>query len=437
MMRFVVMIVAICFCSVMSSGQNPRVVLVDSLTCNPLSNASVFNHKGEFIGTSGADGGISCASRADFPITLRYVGYSEQTIPAVAADTVFMVENIAELPEVTVESKNHRVLHILAYEREYSTLSSYTDTVTMFREKMVDYMIPNDNKVRFKGWRTPRVLNSKSYYRFTNASGLDSVSDRCSYHFSWSDWIGMFPLVNLPSRLMDVSEGRDTVAGKYTPAEIWSRRGDNLVVDINLLADSAGRRWVPEITYFLKNNNIDFEQFRLHLNFNNISGPDVSPLNLSGYSFNIESRGRGRDMFKFNRHDVPFFVTTYTEVYVLDKEFISVKEARKWNDGKFTAEHAAILEPEDAPELHPSTLALIRRVNSVNADATRLSFVPDHRLVGRGVSRRNFQIGHRALAILKQLTGITAIRSRRKFNKNWSEFRREQRRRNDSSSHSQ
>lgn len=34
-------------------------------------------------------------------------------------------------------------------------------------------------------------------------------------------------------------------------------------------------------------------------------------------------------MFRFNRNDEPFFVNTFAEVYILDKEYITVKEARR------------------------------------------------------------------------------------------------------------
>ncbi len=104
------------------------------------------------------------------------MGYEERNIPVATTDTIFMKEQILELPEFVVESREHRVLHMLAYVREYSTLSTYSDTIFMFREKMVDYMLPSDNKVRFNGWNNPRILTSKSYYRFTNSLGLDSVA---------------------------------------------------------------------------------------------------------------------------------------------------------------------------------------------------------------------------------------------------------------------
>lgn len=404
------------------NAHNHHIVVADSLTHSPLPNASIFNHKGTFIGTSRANGAIVCASNSDYPITVRYMGYHERTIPYEYSDTIFLIENISELPEVVVEAKQKRMLHILAYVREYSTLTSYTDTITMFREKMVDFMLPTDAKTRFKGWRYPRLLNTRSYYQFTNANGLDSVSDRCNHYFTWSDWIGMIPTTRIPLKMSNTENSTDTIFGKYSPTEIWIRNGDRLAIDVNVMADTTSRKWVPNISHFFKKDDTDFEQFRLKINYDNVISKEAGPLELAGYSYNIESRGRGRGMFQFHRHDQPFFVTTYAEVYILDKEFITVKEAKKWDNRNFS-EDIEIFEPAEAPDLNPSTLALIDRVNNIDADQVRLSIKPDERLKSRNIRKGNFGIGHRALSLLKQLTGITYHKSHKNFNRRWNDFR--------------
>lgn len=91
-----------------------------------------------------------------------------------------MVENSTVLSEVTVESYGRKILHMLTYVREYSTLTIYTDAVSLFREKMAVYMLPPEDKGSCMRWRNPRVLSSKSDYRFLNSDGLDGVSDHCS-----------------------------------------------------------------------------------------------------------------------------------------------------------------------------------------------------------------------------------------------------------------
>ncbi len=117
-------------------------------------------------------------------------------------------------------------------------------------------------------------------------------------------------------------------------------------------------------------------------------------------------------MFRFNRVDQRFFVSTYGEVYVLDKEYITVKEAKKWENRKFDLDKIDIYEPMEAPELQPSIQELVERVNNVNKEG----------VIGREVVKRNF--GHRVLQLLKTATGIGSVRAKRSWNRQWHEFTR-------------
>lgn len=325
---------------------------------------------------------------------------------------------------MTVESRRKKMLHILAYAREYSTLATYTDTVSLFREKMVDFMIPDGNSSGHKGWRRPRVITSRSYYRFTDALGLDSVSDRCNHHFTWSDWIGIPPTFTLRSRLTDGTAATDTVNGKYSAAEIWTRGGDRLSIDIDVLADTAARRWTPALAPFMSRDNISFEQMRLRLNYSNPDGSDVSAEDLTGYSFNIETRGRGHRMFKFNRNDEPFFVTTYTEVYVLDKEYIPLSEAGKWEKINTGDAGIEICRAPGAPELQPSVTSLIARVGNIDHENVRKAIVPDPWLAGIDLHARP-NIGREVIKRLKGMFGIDYINASRKHRRQWKEFKKE------------
>ncbi len=404
-------------------------VVADSATRKPLPGASVFDSKGNMIGICNSKGTLPYISPAGYPVTVRCMGYRELSVTKAAADTIYLQEITTELPEIIIESRQNKVIHTLAYVREYSTLTTYSDTVFLFREKMVDFMLQPDSKSKFRGWNNPRVLKSKSYYRFTDSDGLDSVSHECGNHFSWSDWIGTAPARTIPSRLRNVASGTDTIRGRYSPVEVWTRADDRISVDIDVLADAKGRGWVPELSGFFR-KQIEFDNFRIRFNYDNVTGDSVTPTDISGYSFNIESDGRGFDMFRFNRVDEPFFVSTYAEVYIIDREYITVKEAKKWEKRKIATDDIAIIEPAEAPDLDPAVRKLIARVNAIDGASVRLSQAPDHRLMGRGVVRQN--IGQRALALLKQLTGITLVRSHRNMNKNWKDFRDSRRNRNNS-----
>lgn len=336
---------------------------------------------------------------------------------------------VSELPEVVVESPRHKALHVLAYVREYSTLSTYTDTVFLFREKMVDYMLVSDKKARFKGWTSPRILKCRSYYRFTDAEGLDSVSDAGRHHFSWSDWVGIPPATELPGGLRSADYVTDTLRGKYGLDEVWVRKKDSISVDVNALPDAVCRKWIPGLSRFVQ-DGIEFEKMDFSFHYDNVITDLVTPFDLTHCSFNIESRGRGHRMFRFGRPDEPFYVTTDAEVYVLDKEYITLKEARKWENHNFNADDIEIFKPMETAPLPPSIQALTDRVDAIDKGSVRLDQTPDRRLVGKNLDNHNFRIGERALFLLKQLTGISLIKSRRHFKRNWRDFQRERNRQN-------
>lgn len=401
-------------------------VVADSVMHTPLSNASIFNCKGKMIGVSNKNGRLPFIYSYDYPITIRYMGFNEKSVEIDYSDTIFLTESVVELPEVVIETKKQRLLHVLAYVREYSTLTTYSDTIFLFREKMVDYMLPSDEKMKYKGWKMPRILKSKSYYQFTNSQGVDSVSDKCNHHFSWSDLVGIIPTISMPKMLQSKSMGVDTVYGKYSPSQIWNKIDDRVMLEVNVLADTTEREWAPNLSHFRK-NNIDFEQLRVKYNYENVLGDTIVPVDMTGYSFNIESNGRGRNLFRFARKDEPFFVSTYAEVYVVDKEYITQKEAKQWEKGNFSSDEIMIFEPQEAPELQDAIKQLIVRVNNVDADNVRLAATPDWRLAGRKVER-NF--GQNVLSRIKGILGISGLLGKRKQEKQWKEFRQEQNKRN-------
>lgn len=422
MLRYTAILAAVFLTITAMAGERPRAVVADGATRSPLPFASVIDRKGKVVGVSDSQGRLPEVSAASYPLTLRYIGFKDRKLSTTPTDTVFMQESSAELPEVIVDSRKHKLLHVLAYVREYSTLSTYYDTVFLFREKMVDYMLPPATRVKFSGWSAPRTLTSRSYYRFTNAWGLDSVSDLSNHHFSWSDWVGIAPELPLPASLARAEAGVDTIRGKYTPSEIWDRRGDKVRVTVDVLADTTSRRWVPALSGFFR-KGIDYEYFKIDFRYDNVDADVLSPADLAGYTYRLESRGRGRDMFRFNRHDEPLFVETEAEVYILDKEYVTEKDARKWADRKFEIDEVGLFEAVDAPPLSSDILALIERVNNIDRDMIRQETEPDRRMIAKFDGSRNFRIGNRALLVLKQLVGISSVKFHRKNNKNWKEFR--------------
>ena len=403
-------------------GQNNHFVVADSITRLPLPNASLFDKKGNLLGICNSKGKSPYVSHSNLPITIRYLGFKEKEIENLNQDTVFLQENYFELPEVVVATRQKSILHMVAYVREYSSLTTYTDTIFLFREKMVDFMVPQDKKMKYRGWTKPRILSSNSYYHFRNSEGLDSVSDECDHHFSWSDWIGINPRMLLTENLKRTEIGSDTLKGKYSHSEIWNKNKDKIAIDINVLADTTSHRWVPDIEGYLK-GKIDFENFKVHFGYENVTGDLLLPNDLTNYSFNIESVGRGHSLFRFNRPDEDYFVSTYAEVYFLDKEYISLKEAKKWQRHDFDNEDIEIYEAYEAPDLKPEILSLIERVENIDKQQIILSWKDDPRFRYEGRKNNNFSFGNRLLNVAKGMSGLSSLLARKKRNKDWKEFR--------------
>ncbi|MDE5924929.1 MAG: hypothetical protein K2G75_06360, partial [Muribaculaceae bacterium] len=228
--------------------------------------------------------------------------------------------------------------------------------------------------------------------------------DATPHHFSWSDWMGLPPSMAIPVKLRNVETGCDTIFGKYSPTEIWSKTGDMVSVKINVLADTTSRRWVPKLAGFFR-QNVDFETLKLSCFFENVLSERITPMGLEKIVYCIESQGRGRSMFRFNRKDEPFFVSTDAEVYIIDHEYIDEREGRKWEGGNYDEDLIDLLAPATAPELHFDIQKLISRVEGIDKDSLRLQATPDSRMIGRMKSPKSGIVG-KALNFLRKRVGI-------------------------------
>lgn len=304
---------------------------------------------------------------------------------SIDADSKSPLEPIPyELPEVRVSTKHRPILHLTGYIRELSTMSSSSDTLMLYREKWVDFMIPTGKEKRYEGWTDPRLLKGKSYYKWTDAWGHDSVSDRANHHFSWSDWVSLPRLVNFPEPLAGSRLGTDTVMGRYSPSEIWRKDSAGVNVTVNVLADSNRRKWTPRLGGPLWSDT-EFERLVMDYRFSDTDTFAVRPQNLDRLSCSIESMGRGHDMFMFKHYQDPvLYVSTYFDLTITDREYLTVKDARRHEKDQNLAiqEAMMIFESERVPRDSIIT-DLIARVNAIDHDSRRLGMELDAR-VGNG-----------------------------------------------------
>lgn len=226
--------------------------------------------------------------------------------------------------------------------------------------------------------------------------------------------------VALPSALTKEMAPSDTLFGKYSPIEIWDKNSDVVTVQVNVLADTVGRRWVPNLKFFFTDDKVEFEDLKLNLHYSNVLGGSLRQRDLDRLSYRLDANGRGYSMFRFNRREEPYFATTEGEVYVLEMEYISEREAKKWAKRKYDDDEVEIIRAQDAPPLDDATLALIDRVEHIDKNLAKLNYVPDRSMMRM---ERHRSKGGEALRYLKNITGISDARAKKKQNDNWKKFR--------------
>lgn len=340
-------------------------------------------------------------------------------------------EDSISLKEIVVSAKDRRMLHVVAYVRDYSLLYTYTDTAVLYREKWIDFMLPAGKKSRYKGWTLPRLLSTKSYYHFRNQNGLDSVSDQFNQHFTWSDWIGLINPIPIPKSLQNEENVTDTVFGKYSPARIWLRNGDQYTLKVNAVVDTTSRMLIPGLSAFFRKpvnvfedegndwwnhrNALEFDKFKLNYHFGNVVSDTLFVRDLERITCNVESQGRGRNMFRFNPYDEQFYVDTNYEIYIVAKEYIPVKDAKKWEHHQFTNQELENLPlPDIVPPVSDDIAQLINRVDILKEQDE--ANVRAHIKVDRRVAGLPLEGYTNKEVILKILKNMIGLKSKHKYN---------------------
>lgn len=305
------------------------------------------------------------------------------------------------LPEINVDSRKRDVLYMTGYVREYTTLTAGNDTISLFREKAVDFMIPGKRTEKVIGWRRPRLLASRSYYRFVTSEGVDSVSNYYSQYFSWSDWIEIVTAATIPSGLRSVDVATDTVKGKYSPLEIWSRDGDTLRLKINALADKAGQKWMPGIFAYMNTRDVEPDRFKVVYTFVGAGNHEILADNIVSISTDIETIGRGKMLFEVFPKDVSYYVDSHTELYITDRRYLTASEARK--RANRLPNDPDIKAPDKLPPPDREVLAIIDRVNGIDHERLHLNVKGDDRLVSKHYGKKHIGPIGKSIELLKSI----------------------------------
>lgn len=339
--------------------------LVDAETKASLPLASITDRSGNVVGMTDKSGVIPDLQKDRYPITFNYMGYASLQILKPIEDDVKMVQQNYELPEIVIIPGSRPLLHLTGYMREVTSVLSSSDSVTIFKESVVDFLVPVE-KTKVKGWNKARELASKAYVRMSNSSGLDSVSTNHEYEFMlWGNRKSLIPsAAKIPEKFKEAEMACDTVPGKYYPKIIrWKNRdvtrwhGDALANEKNHIITPWALKLFGLTT--------DVTEISENYVFDTPDGDYIRPTDLRQVSITIDMLAKGKLFKKTFDSSSPVNVRTYMELYLTDREFLSEEEGKSLKKETPTIEASDILAPTNATPLHPAIIRTVERVNSL------------------------------------------------------------------------
>lgn len=339
--------------------------LVDAETKAPLPLASITDRVGNVVGMTDKSGVIPELQKGSYPVTFNYMGYVSLQIQKPAEDDVKMIQQEYELPEIVISPGARPLLHLKGYMREVTSVLSSSDSVTLFKESVVDFLIPV-GKTKVKGWKKARELASKTYVRMSNSSGLDCVGSNHEYEFMlWGNRKSLIPsAAKIPDKIKGTDVACDMVMGKYYPKIIWWKNGDVIRWYGDALANEKNHITSP---WALKLFGLTTYVTEISENyvFDTPDGDYIRPTDLRQVYVTIDMLAKGK-LFKTTfDSSSPVNVRTYMELYLTDREFLSEEEGKSLRNEIPSIESSDILAPTNANPLHPAIIRIVERVNSL------------------------------------------------------------------------
>ncbi len=336
--------------------------LLDAETGTPLPLASISDRHGNVIGMTSREGVIPKLEADCFPITFAYMGYEPVEVALPDGKDVLLRQNLYELPEIVVAPGSRPLLHLTGYMREVSSQLGPTDSITVFRESIVDFLTPVE-KTKFKGWSKPRVLASRTFVRISDSSGLDSIGSGVDNEYMlWGDRFSFIPSSKAIPESMKGS-GRfatDTVMGKYFPKNIWVKNGSMIRWYADMLADKKGHVYTP---WVLKAAGMtsDFKDASFNYVFHKEDGNQLKPTDLTRMSLSIDILLRGKIAKWAYNSSGPLHLRTYIEFYLTDSEYLTETDGKALKKNPPVYKTSEVKAPLNADPPHPGIRRIVER----------------------------------------------------------------------------
>ena len=337
--------------------------VIDTTDHTPISAASIMDAAGNVIGFTLNDGTLPEIAESAYPVTVRCIGYEQLTIKRPKDKDWEMTPMVYELEEVVVSPVRRNVLKQTFYAREYFSISTQSDTVTIFMEHMANRFIPTTKDAKFGGNSSLRILGSRTYARY-KVWGEDSVAIEAKS--------------SIPSLLKALAPDTEPITapesfkqgsspkiyeetGKSGTTLIQKQNAQTFTSMEDLLAGRKEHMASPWVLKLL-GLSMDIKQlYRTHAYRTNANGVYL-PEDLIESGFVMEADSRGKIFLQIFDTDESVVIRSMVEIYVVGRDYLTKDEAKEQYNNKPSEVKYVI--PNTVPELNAATKHLVERANA-------------------------------------------------------------------------
>lgn len=348
-------------CLMAALGAKAQIRVVDATDGLPVAAASIFNASGNMIGLTWSDGTLIQVPQEAFPLTIRCMGFEPLTIPTSEARDWQLTPASYGLDEVVVTPAKREVMKQTFYVREYFSMYSSQDSISIFTESVADRYLRLSKDVKFRSDMTPRIIASRSYGRYC-VEGKDSLMTGGKIFPS------MLSLVEMDGKAVKAPKsfsqsGSSQVyeePGKSGPVLLLKQNGLAFTATEDVLAYKKDHSWTP---WPLKLLGLTMEVTQLYTT--NVYRTNADGVyhqkDLTECGFVMEANGSGKAIRKMlNEDKKPVHIRTMVEIYVTDREYLTAEQAKE--ESKTMPEGVQVAAPANVTPVDAATRKLIERV---------------------------------------------------------------------------
>lgn len=358
MKRIVILLIVLLIFTIKIDAQRR---VVDAVDHTPISAASIFDASGNIVGLTLLNGDFPDVPKSSYPITIRCIGYNQLIVDTDDDKIWEMTPTVYELDELVVVPVKRNVLKQTFYVREYFSLNNEKDSVTYFLEYMAHRFVPTTKDAKFGGNTSLRIINSCCYSRH-KVGEKDSVS--VDYQSKFPSLLSVFDLNDEP---VDVAESLKKQSGPNRLYQKTSKSGISLIQKQNaqtfttiedFLAEKKNHRVSP-LPLKLLGMTMDINQLFMTHTYRANDSCVYLPKDLIEASFVMEADGIGKYLRKSLNSKKPIVIRSMLELYLVDSEYLSQKEAKQEYNDKEAGLMFTI--PSTVPPLNVATQKLVER----------------------------------------------------------------------------